>query len=186
MKSGKIFKACSLSLALLLLGGATVTPLANVYATEQGQETNQAAKKKIRITYKGDSSFEFIHVWNETKKIGGTSYPLQGSGDNRYIEADLEYDEGDQIGYIVAKIDPNDSTKWIKDMTGKENDAGNRYVTATKTNMEFGVEEHKEGKPEIKEYKPTPPTEGEGSENNGQPGETTPDDKKPGETTPDD
>lgn len=47
MKNNKVLKAASLSMALVLVGGATITPLANVYAKEANQKA-KASEKEIK------------------------------------------------------------------------------------------------------------------------------------------
>lgn len=47
MKNNKVLKAASLSMALVLVGGATITPTANVYAKEDGVETKENLIKRL-------------------------------------------------------------------------------------------------------------------------------------------
>lgn len=69
MKNNKVLKAVSLSMALVFVGGATIAPIANVYAKEDGTETKAASSQKVKPSEKDIKTYEALKKAREKNMI---------------------------------------------------------------------------------------------------------------------
>lgn len=157
-KSGKIIKICALSLGLLMLGGATITPITKVYAEGSGQQDQQEMDRIIRIKYQGDeNSKRFNGVWLWVDKSGqeGHFVPFKEDKDgNRYLETTLRFNGSKKIGYIVYQSEQNPSGEWSKPNDTNKDIDHDRFVTVNQKGVELtlraGVDEEPE--PTVVQY----------------------------------
>ncbi|MBP2014635.1 pullulanase-associated domain-containing protein [Anaerococcus degeneri] len=113
-KSGKIIKICALSLGLLMLGGATITPITKVYAEEPGRQ-NQQELKTVKVHFNKEYPSEYVlYIWyngengNEVKEYNFSQKDEYGP----YFEFQV-HKSVNKINYIIA--DKRNNSNWIKD-----------------------------------------------------------------------
>lgn len=161
-KSGKIIKICALSLGLLMIGGATITPLTKVYAEDSGQQNHEEISWRFKITYKkGNSEFNGVWVWKNKEDGYFVPFKTDDSG-YRYIDTIIKCKTGDTIGYIICKYgkDSNGIDSVLKkdesETNGGEGISKNdRTVTVEGEGTEFS---HSEGTKEPEDKKQIKPT----------------------------
>lgn len=159
VKSGKIIKICALSLGLLMLGGATITPITKVYA-ESGQQDHEEISWRFKITYtKGNSEFNGVWLWKNKEEGHFVPFKTDDTG-NRYIDTIIKCKTGDTIGYIICKYgtDSDGKNKILKKDESEKNGGegiskNDRTVTVSGEGTGFSLSEgnaEPQGKEDIK------------------------------------
>ena len=158
-KSGKIIKICALSLGLLMIGGATITPITKVYA-ESGQQNHEEISWRFKITYtKGNSEFNGVWLWKNKEEGHFVPFKTDDTG-NRYIDTIIKCKTGDTIGYIICKYgtDSDGKNKILKKDESEKNGGegiskNDRTVTVSGEGTGFSLSEgnaEPQGKEDIK------------------------------------
>ena len=161
-KSGKIIKICALSLGLLMLGGATITPITKVYADESGQSASEEMDRTIRIKYTGDKKFNGAWLWVVGQSGHFVPFKIDDSG-NRYIDTTIKCKDGAKIGYIICRSeydktankwsDPIEKDETVKNGTGI--DANDRTIVVKGKGIEFSLTENDATEPKVTEIQST-------------------------------
>ena len=135
IKQNKVLKACSLSLALLLIGGMTTSPIAKTFAQSEANQVIPKTTKTVRIHFNKETKNYSVWVWYDGED--GKEYKFNKKDSyGPYIELEVSKDVK-TINYIIADI----ANGWKKDVEQnrifnlKDNDTTEIWVKS-------GVVEH--------------------------------------------
>ncbi|WP_297687785.1 pullulanase-associated domain-containing protein, partial [uncultured Anaerococcus sp.] len=135
IKQNKVLKACSLSLALLLIGGITTSPIAKTFAQSEANQVIPKTTKTVRIHFNKETKNYSVWVWYDGED--GKEYKFNKKDSyGPYIELEVSKDVK-TINYIIADI----ANGWKKDVEQnrifnlKDNDTTEIWVKS-------GVVEH--------------------------------------------
>lgn len=115
INSKKVLKTCALSLGLLMLGGATITPITKVYAEEPGRQ-NQQELKTVKVHFnKKYPDYYIFWVWYESDngiKETGKAYSFtEEDSYGPYLQLQVPKSVN-KINYVIAD---NRGKDWVHD-----------------------------------------------------------------------